>query len=92
MKLVVTHLKYNQIFLMPIYNLKNLLSVHKSPEGFFNFIFYFFINLFIYLFLAVLGLRYCMRAFSSCSKRGLSFVAVCGFLTAVSPLVAEHGL
>ena len=26
--------------------------------------------LFIYLFLAVLGLRFCARAFSSCGKRG----------------------
>ena len=34
--------------------------------------------LFIYLFLAVLGLRFCARAFSSCGKRGPLFIAVCG--------------
>ena len=44
-----------------------------------------------YLFLAVLGLRCCARAFSSCGERGLLFVAVCGLLIAVASLVAEHG-
>ena len=47
---------------------------------------------FIYLFLAVLGLSCCTQAFSSCGERGLLFVAVCGLLTAVASLVAEHGL
>ena len=46
----------------------------------------------IYLFLAVLGLRCCAWAFSSCSERGLLFVAVHGLLIAVASLVAEHGL
>ena len=46
----------------------------------------------IYLFLVVLGLRCCVRAFSSCSERGLLFVAVCGFLIGVTSLVAEHSL
>ena len=32
------------------------------------------------------------RAFSSCSERGLLFVAVHGLLIAVASLVAEHGL
>ena len=35
-----------------------------------SFFFFFLIYLFIYLFLAVLGLRFCARAFSSCGKRG----------------------
>ena len=48
--------------------------------------------LFIYSFLAVLGLRCCTWAFSSCSEQGLLFVAVHGLLTAVASLVAEHGL
>ena len=59
------------------------------------FFFFFLINLFylfIYLFLAVLGLRCCARAFSSCSERGLLFMAVRGFLIAVAPLVVEHRL
>ena len=50
------------------------------------FIFYF------YLFLPVLGLCCCARAFSSCSERGLLFDVVRGLLTAVASLVAEHGL
>ena len=50
------------------------------------------INLFIYSFLAALGLRCCTRAFSSCGERGLLFVAVHGLLIAVASLVAEHGL
>ena len=49
--------------------------------------------LFIYLFLAALGLRYYAWAFSSCGERGLLFVVVRGlFLIAVASLVAEHGL
>ena len=55
-------------------------------------ILFFFFNKFIYLFLAVLGLRCCARVFSSCSERGLLFIAVRGLLTAVASLVAEHGL
>ena len=55
---------------------------------FFNY----FLNKQIYLFMAVLGLRCCTRAFSSCGKRGLLFVAVRGLLIAVASLVAEHGL
>ena len=34
--------------------------------------------LFIYLFMAVLGLRFCARAFSSCGERGPLFIAVPG--------------
>ena len=50
------------------------------------------IYLFIYLFLAVLGLRFCARAFSSCGKRGPLFIAVRGPLTIAASLVAEHRL
>ena len=40
-----------------------------------------------------LGLRCCMRAFSTCSERGLLFIVVVhGLLIAVASLVAEHGL
>ena len=42
--------------------------------------------------LAVLGLRLCARAFSSCSKRGPLFIAVRGPLTIAPSLVAEHRL
>ena len=46
----------------------------------------------IYLFMAVLGLRFCARAFSSCGKRGPLFIALRGPLTIVASLVAEHRL
>ena len=42
--------------------------------------------------MAVLGLRFCARAFSSWGKRGPLFIAVCGPLTIVASLVAEHRL
>ena len=51
-----------------------------------------FINYYYYYFLAVLGLRFCARAFSSCGKRGPLFIAVRGPLTIVASLVAEHRL
>ena len=52
-----------------------------------------FMFLFLFLFfLAVLGLRCCAQAFSSCGEWGLLFVAVHGFLTAVASPVAEHRL
>ena len=49
-----------------------------------------FFNLFICLFLAVLGLRYCARALSSCGEWGLLFIEVHGLLVVVASLVAEH--
>ena len=42
--------------------------------------------------MAVLGLRFCARAFSSCDKRGPLFIAVRGPLTVAASLVAEHRL
>ena len=42
--------------------------------------------------MAVLGLRFCARAFSSCSKWGPLFIAVRGPLTIAASLVAEHRL
>ena len=50
--------------------------------------FFFFFN----LFMAVLGLRFCARAFSSCGKRGPLFITVRGPLTIAASLVAEHRL
>ena len=49
-------------------------------------------NFFFNLFLTVLDLRCCTRAFSSCGQQGLLFVAVHGLLIAVASLVPEHGL
>ena len=45
-----------------------------------------------YLFLAVLGLRFCARAFSSFGKREPLFIAMRGPLTITASLVAEHRL
>ena len=42
--------------------------------------------------MAVLGLRFCARAFSSCGKRGPLFIAVRGPLTIAASLVTEHRL
>ena len=42
--------------------------------------------------MAVLGLHFCARAFSSCGKRGPLFIAVRGPLTIAASLVAEHRL
>ena len=50
------------------------------------------LNKFIYLFLAVLGLRFCARAFSSCGERGPLFIAVHGPLAVVASPVVEHRL
>ena len=46
----------------------------------------------IYLFVAVLGLRFYVRAFSSCGKWGPLFIAVRGPLIIAASLVAEHRL
>ena len=62
--------------------------VYESLNG----IYFFKINVFIYLFLAVLGLRCCTWTFSSCSEWGLLFVAMCRLLTAVASLFVQHGL
>ena len=42
--------------------------------------------------MAVLGLRFCARAFSSCGKWGPLFIAVRGPLTIVASPIAEHRL
>ena len=60
--------------------------IHKNQPFFFKLI------LFIYLFMAVLGLCFCARAFSSCGKQGPLFIAVRGPLTIAASLVAEHRL
>ena len=40
--------------------------------------FKFYLFIYFYLFMAVLGLRFCARAFSSCGKRGPLFIVVRG--------------
>ena len=51
-----------------------------------------FIYSFIYLFLAALGLHCCAWAFSSCSERGLLFIAVRGLLIAVASRCGARAL
>ena len=68
----------------------------KPLTSYFSLIFFLnkfiYLFIFIHLFLAALGLRCCVQAFSSCDELGLLFVAVRGLLTAVASPVAEHGL
>ena len=61
--------------------------VFQSIQGHFNFIYLQFLKFkkfLFYLFLAVLGLCCCPRAFSSCGEWGLLFIAVLGLLIAVA--------
>ena len=62
-------------------------SIFSKKNFFFLFKFYLFI-----LFMAVLGLCFCARAFSSCSKWGPLFIAVRGPLAVAASPVAEHRL
>ena len=48
--------------------------------------------IYLFLFMTVLGLRFCARTFSSCGKRGPLFIAVRRPLTIAASLVAEHRL
>ena len=48
--------------------------------------------IFFFFFLAALGLRCFVQAFSICSKFGVLFVAVCGLLIVLASSVAEHRL
>ena len=59
---------------------------YNMDHFFFNF------YLFIYSFMAVLGLRCCVRAFSSCGKWGPLFIMVRGPLIIAASLVEEHRL
>ena len=52
----------------------------------------FFFNVFMHLFLVVLGLCFCMGFSLVAMSRGYSLLAVLGFLIAVVSLVAEHKL
>ena len=62
------------------------------PSVLMFFCFFFkFINFYLF-FLAVLGLRFRARAFSSYGERGPPFIAVRGPLTIAASLVAEHRL
>ena len=82
------NLWYTNAFILNIFSLIYLDSI-------FQYLHSFFLKLFIYLyfiFLAVLGLRFCVRASSSCGERGPLFIAVHWPLTVATSLVAEHKL
>ena len=51
-----------------------------------------FVCLFVCFFMAVLGLRCCVRAFSSCGKWGPLFITVRRPFTIAAPPAAEHRL
>ena len=74
--------------MVPSPNSYQVKKLHKDFPLFFIYLFIYF----IYLFLAVLSLRCCMQAFSSCGEWGPLFVAVCGLHITVASLVVEHGL
>jgi len=69
-----------------------LICSHQSQKGhrYFWSVIYFYVL--IYLFLASLGLLCSRRAFSSFSKQGLLFIAMCGLLLTVASLVAQRRL
>ena len=91
------------VFLSPHFLVQLLLLL--APAAIISLFFFFLIRgifpftffknylfLFIYLFMAVPGLCFCTRAFSSCGKRGPLFIAMRGPLTITASLVAEHRL
>ena len=51
-----------------------------------------FVFIYLFLFLSVLGLRFCARAFSSCGERAPLFIAVRGPFTVAASLAAGHRL
>ena len=75
---------------IPFSHIRSQFGIHSNGRQV-NF-FFLILILFIYLFLAALGLRCCARAFSSCSEWELLFLAVCELLNVVASPVAEHGL
>ena len=76
---------------MCLFFVTRLLSLYFSLIFDIYFLKFIYFYLFIY-FLAVLGLRCCAQAFSSCGEWGLLLVVVPGLLIVVASLVAEHGL
>ena len=70
-------------------------SEPKGDKSEFCFVFFFNANghfFFFFFLMAVLGLRFCARALSSCGKWGPLLIAVRGPLTIVASPVAEHRL
>ena len=94
-KSIARYLGYFEILVIINKGCCEQLCSYSSSLLIFNDSFFFFLIylLFIYhLFLAVLGLRFCARAFSSCGKWGPLFIMMRKPLTIVGSLVAEHRL
>ena len=79
----ITHINWLEVFWYYVFNLFFFLCFILDNSNCFFFFFFF---------MAVLGLRFCARAFSSCGKWGPLFIAVRGPLTAAGSLVVEHRL
>ena len=71
------------------FTFKVIIDMYVPMTIFFIVLGFFFI---IYLFIAVLGLRFCARAPASCGERGPLLIVVRGPVTIVASLVVEHGL
>ena len=72
------------------------ISVNEIIDYVFFLVWLLLLKIYIYeillhYFLAVLGLRFCARAFSSCGKQGPLFIAVRGPLTIAASLVGSTG-
>ena len=72
-------------------------SLFSFRSLYFFFFFFLMKKLFIYVFLAALGLRCCARAFSSCGEQGLLFscgvrASHCGVLSCCRAQALEHRL
>ena len=92
--IIYTHIKSLYVIHYYMSIISQFLKKEKRVFLFF-FVVFFLITafyLFIYLFMAVLGLRVCARAFSSCGKWGPLFIAVRGPLTIAASPFAEHRL
>ena len=85
--LMINGVKYLFMYLLAIC----MSSLEKISIQIFYPFFFWFILVF-YLFMAVLGLRFCARAFSSCGKWGPLFIAVRGAFTITASLIAEPRL
>ena len=83
-------------FLIFIYHLTsakshfNLTDVGTCQCSFLIHIYFMYVCMYVYVFMAVWGLCFCARAFSSCGKRRPLFIAVHGPLTITASPVAEH--
>ena len=82
----------SQLYYWIISPIRTILSVFFLLLLFFLYFFNFWVYLFIYLSMAVLGPHFCARALSSCGKWGPLFIVMHKPLTIAASPVAEHRL